>query len=546
MASSPVDSPSLARSCDGTPRWCVVRDCLASSRLLPVLSARQCQRGNAAPCQFCLRGTASEEAGRQRSRIVAKRVIALKAQSQKLSKAVPLQGLYDIVRLCISSTFSHLLRTVYPSVIRPYAQRVDAIVTKAAFEAGGLTAIASTDPSDLERQRAAARLFVRIRLGGMGLYSCVDNSLAAFLGSAALTCETVRDLSRDTSFDPAKPNAAELPYVREHLDAIEQLKRRLPDCAEIQNWTLHSVLGASRPRLQAFIGEQLAKVARADVLAAFPDTDAGRQARAEFEECSEKKAGAWLQARALDPNCVLNNAEFWIAFGIRVGLAHRLYPEVSPHAVCKACKRAIGPSVPAHAFSECSKARRRGQNLRHTALKNAIATVERLSVAGTHIIMEPFVTATTGAVPTDAKFAKSRADVFVRPPGSLGYIVDATIVDATLGLEPAPNTSYEAGKATEQAFDEKVTQYTSERFTLDKQRFRAAAFDFRGAPSKSTLVYMKEIKHREIKANPKTPRSVIACRLYQRISVAIQRAIAYNVMEYRLWRVPVAVPVAAA
>ena len=52
MASSPVDSPSLARSCDGTPRWCVVRDCLASSRLLPVLSARQCQRGNAAPCQF--------------------------------------------------------------------------------------------------------------------------------------------------------------------------------------------------------------------------------------------------------------------------------------------------------------------------------------------------------------------------------------------------------------------------------------------------------------------------------------------------------------
>ena len=160
--------------------------------------------------------------------------------------------------------------------------------------------------------------------------------------------------------------------------------------------------------------------------------------------------------------------------------------------------------------------------------------------------MEPFVTATTGAVPTDAKFAKSRADVFVRPPGSLGYIVDATIVDATLGLEPAPNTSYEAGKATEQAFDEKVTQYTSERFILDKQRFRAAAFDFRGAPSKSTLVYMKEIKHREIKANPKTPRSVIACRLYQRISVAIQRAIAYNVMEYRLWRVPVAVPVAAA
>ena len=108
------------------------------------------------------------------------------------------------------------------------------------------------------------------------------------------------------------------------------------------------------------------------------------------------------------------------------------------------------------------------------------------------------------------------------------------------------NTSYEAGKATETAFTAKVTQYTSTRFSgLDPRRFRAAAFELRGAPSKSTLVYLKEIKHREISHNKSTPRSVIACRLYQRVSVAIIRAIAYNVMEYRCWRVPVAVPVAA-
>ena len=73
----------------------------------------------------------------------------------------------------------------------------------------------------------------------------------------------------------------------------------------------------------------------------------------------------------------------------------------------------------------------------------------------------------------------------------------------------------------------------------------ASATLFRGAPSKSTLVYVKEIKLCEIKANPKTPKSVIACRLYQRISVVIRRTIACNVMEYRLWRVPVEVPVAA-
>ena len=95
-------------------------------------------------------------------------------------------------------------------------------------------------------------------------------------------------------------------------------------------------------------------------------------------------------------------------------------------------------------------------------------------------------------------------------------------------------------------FTAKVTQFTSTRFSgLDPRRFRAAAFELRGAPSKSTLAYLKEIKHRESRNYKSTPQSVIACRLYQRVSVAIIRAIAYNVMEYRCWRVPVAVPVAA-
>ena len=52
-------------------------------------------------------------------------------------------------------------------------------------------------------------------------------------------------------------------------------------------------------------------------------------------------------------------------------------------------------------------------------------------------------------------------------PGGLSYIVDTTIVDATLGPAPATNTSYEAGKTNEQAFADKVQQYASTRFNLD-------------------------------------------------------------------------------
>ena len=422
---------------------------------------------------------------------------------------------------------------------------MDEIVIKTALEAGGFSALAAAYSDDPERQHTARRLFLRVPMGGMGLYSCSANARAAFLGSAALTCETVRELGIDVT-KAGDAAVAQLPYVREHKAVLEWVQQRIPNCDEVKNWTLNSIFGSSRPRLQHYISTELAKADLAEILQSFPDTEEGRRRSAEFQECGQPKAGAWVQARASDTHCVLNNGEFWIGFALRLGLAHRLYPEVSPHAVCKACKQPVGPSIPSHCFGGCSKPARRGRNLRHTALKNVIATVERLAVPGTNIIMEPFVAAATGAVPTASKYAKSRADVFARPPGSLGYIVDATIVDATLGPAPATNTSYEAGKATEQAFTDKVTQYTSTRFSgLDPRRFRAAAFELRGAPSKTTLAYLKEIKHREISHNKSTPKSVVACRLYQRVSVAIIRAIAYNVMEYRCWRVPVAVPVAA-
>ena len=59
---------------------------------------------------------------------------------------------------------------------------------------------------------------------------------------------------------------------------------------------------------------------------------------------------------------------------------------------------------------------------------------------------------------------------------------------------------------------------------------------------------LKDIKHRESNHNKSTPlaKSIVTYCLYQRVSVAIIRAIAYNVMEYRCWRPGVPVPLALA
>jgi len=218
---------------------------------------------------------------------LAASVMGLKTQALALGKqlAVPLQGLFAIVRLCLPSTFSHFMRTVYPSIVRPFAERVHEIVLKAALEACGLPALAAADARNAERRAVARRLFLVVPLGGMGVYSCAANVDAAFLGSAALTCETVRDLG----VSPLDAGAAGTPYITELRNALARVQARLPNCDEVKGWTVESLLSKRQPRVQHIISAELAKVELAEIMAAFPDTEQGRQAQAEFAECGAPK-----------------------------------------------------------------------------------------------------------------------------------------------------------------------------------------------------------------------------------------------------------------
>ena len=69
-----------------------------------------------------------------------------------------------------------------------------------------------------------------------------------------------------------------------------------------------------------------------------------------------------------------------------------------------------------------------------------------------------------------------------RTHGGANYLVDVTIIDATLGQ--LPNT-YNPGKSTDTAFNDKVTQYADRFPRLDTMDdLCIAAFEKRGAPAK--------------------------------------------------------------
>ena len=462
------------------------------------------------------------------------------ARDPKFGEPVSTQGLFALVRLCVPSTFSYLLRTVYPSVIAPYAKRVDDVVTKLALDVIGFHDLTTADFLESTKgQIVTRRLFLAIPRGGMGLFSCVDNMQAAYVGSAALTCSLLRDLG----VDPATEAAATCAHVQELGDAITALRTRLPKCDEIAQWTIASILKQSQPERQRFVSARLAEASAAHIRTLFPETSEGRRDLVEFAECGAPKAGAWLAVRSLDKMSTLTNGEYWIASAFRLGITEQLYPHVPPSAVCKGCKHPIGPDVARHALS-CSKQGRRGRHIRHTALKYAIQALEARSEAGTWVLNEPNVAACLDIRPSKDEYRGSRGDAFVRTPSGANYVVDVTIVNAASDYEHA-NITFKAGEETEQAFKDKVAQYSEERFpTMDaKANLRIAAFDVRGGASKGTLDYLREIIDRESsKCEGLTHKSIIASRLYQRVSVAIQKSVAYNILEYRYWRVPVRVP----
>jgi len=510
-------------------------------------------------------------------RTLTERIVALK-KVEAGNEAVSLQGLFAIIRLCIPASFSHLLRTVYPSIIAPFAKHVDDIVLRAALSCSGHGKLAEADVNDPELCRVSKRVLLPTDLGGLGIFSCFNNMHAAFLGSASLTCETVSDLGRKPPAPAVVPGSAvvlgpqevapvpapiaadapalvpaitaishtppESQYLREHKDSLAAVQARIKSsgikCAEIEQWTVASIFKESVSGRQRYISQQLALALQADILASFDkSTPEGARSRAVFQECSVPKAGAWITASPRDYYTRMYNGEWYLAVAARLDI--NPYPEVHPSTKCDSCKDPVGPSVPSHAI-HCSAVARRAICMRHSGLKAAFAKVEQCAEAGTWIIIEPFVQPFFGGgdhmPPSDPKFAASRADIGVRAHSGANYVVDVTIIDATLGQ--LPNT-YIPGKATDKAFNDKVEQYTTRFKKLDAcAQLRVAAFDTRGGPSKGTLGYMKSIISRESKSKPLTPKSVIAARVYSRISVAIQRAIAYNTMEYRLWRVPAA------
>jgi hypothetical protein len=134
-----------------------------------------------------------------------------------------------------SNRVTQIIRAVYPSTSRPFAERIDKIVLKAALHATGMSTLAEAPPDDAERIRVAQRMHLPVANGGMGIYSCAANVDAAFMGNAALTCSTVQSLGLNPAAEDSPSSGTA--YVAEIRAALARVQSRLPYCDEIKQRT---------------------------------------------------------------------------------------------------------------------------------------------------------------------------------------------------------------------------------------------------------------------------------------------------------------------
>ena len=121
-----------------------------------------------------------------RTETLAQRTNALIASAR--ASPTLAQNHYRLLRFCIASANTYLLRAVKPSAMEDFADNVDALVTSTALELMELPRTA-TSPDEV---RAVHRLQLPVSLGGAGLGSLVRTRFAAYIAGCVSVAPAIK------------------------------------------------------------------------------------------------------------------------------------------------------------------------------------------------------------------------------------------------------------------------------------------------------------------------------------------------------------------
>ena len=460
------------------------------------------------------------------------------------------QSLYGLVRHCVATRFHFLARVLLPSQIHDFACAVDARLARLALNVCGHNLAAAEDPA-LHDDVALRDDLIHLQTlwGGLGITRIPV--LAGFVGAAALIGPAVKGL------DPGVDFAADTRYRRELTAAIESLRGAIntpppyvhhdddderdeqpeggPDSEQeidapvddvfLESLSVDTIHNEARRKVQAKLASKLAAVEATRIHAELLRRG-DKAAAARMKDRWQRGASAWLNATRKDTWQRLKNAHFRVAVGTLLGI--NCFKEIAAETPCPHCQDAIGNDLIAHTL-RCRAAYTGDNNRRHQAMQQVLLYLLRL--AGATVTTTPGVTSFTGAKPTDPSHAGRQLDLGVHglddgPPIAL----DLCVSDCGTG---SVSTRYQTAAKCEAKGKMKKKKYF-ERFSgISVAELCCPSYGRSGSKSGEAVTLQKRIIKAIASADPTTPYSLVAARVSQVTSVALQQAVAYNALDFR-------------
>ena len=470
----------------------------------------------------------------------------LEAVAQDTDSSVAWQALFGVVAHCVAPSFHHLARSVLPSLFRPFAQRFDARLTRLALHAAGHWA-AAEDSVSAEAVLRDRVVLLSTEWGGLGVSSLARAVDAAFVGAAALIGPAVKGLVAETNF------TADTAFKRELVDALERLHPAIvhplppefveldageegleddhrPSIEVLKALNAETIYDSSRKRIQAALSHKVACVEAVAVRAALLERgDLAGAAR--FVDRWQQGASAWLHASRKDARQQLKNAHFRVAVGLLLGI--NCFPEVRRETPCPRCPGEVGPHLQQHML-RCKAIYTGGNNKRHNAVQQEL--LHWFRAAGANVVCTPGVRSFTGAEPASPAHEGRMVDLGVCGLDDGPVIaVDLCVSDCGTG---SPPRKYKSGAKSETKGREKRRKYLQRFPDIPEKQLSCPSYGVTGSKNMEAIVLQKRIINALASADSTVHRSLIAARVNQAISVAVQRVVAFNILEYRYTSLP--------
>jgi len=459
----------------------------------------------------------------------AREVVDVIGKNERLTR----KALTSVVRLTTTSAFTHLIRGVAPSLSEEAARRVDRIAVAATLSTGGLGHIDPRTP------RVSERTLLATECGGAGVGSLAMTRDAAYIASFYATHKVVRTLVHpDTQFLPSLPMVKELKaallrvQARCNSVASEKSKDEMAVMALTAETILSPPPGAHVfEHLQGTITSMLNRAERHRIVVEL--TSEGRDADLRsFLSCGGRKAGNWVVSSVKGQGTYMDNMQFTIALSLRLGV--EAFADIKPGHKCGLCGKEIGTSATHGALCTRGGAGTTTRNERHYSLNTEIARILKWLDPTTRVKFEPEIVRHFHKQPKKWKEdGLRRGDLWIRT-STESYIIDTSLgLAAAASNASAYSNSPRAGAVARKLAKDKVLQYVSAFINFKEHEIVPACAEAEGTLDVFFLDFMKRRIGDACDNNPALVRSRVAAEVYERLSVAIQRAGADGVINWR-------------